>query len=265
MQGHMMHCGAVEVPQAMLLQTETPEPTDTHHPIAHHSFFELGLQTLHNQGYTINNPKHFLNREGAHYFSMMELYHPDMQTNGSNSTLCALRNSHDKTFSASLAIGSRVFVCDNLAFSGDVTIARKHTTNIWVDLPEMFEFAVAKIASLQKKQEVRFAEYKRAPLDDATADYLIMESYRRGIINLKRIGKVDEEWRNPSADHGDKSIWRYMNAVTAALRPASTNQLIQLGDKTIKLNMLLDKFCDVDVDDSQEDWIDGEVETRMVN
>jgi len=38
-----------------------------------------------------------------------------------------LRNSHDKSFPIGIAFGSRVFVCDNLAFIGDQVIRRKHT------------------------------------------------------------------------------------------------------------------------------------------
>jgi len=38
-----------------------------------------------------------------------------------------LRNSHDKSFPAGLVIGASVLVCDNLSFSGEVRLARKHT------------------------------------------------------------------------------------------------------------------------------------------
>ena len=38
-----------------------------------------------------------------------------------------LRNSHDKRFPAGLAVGASVFVCDNLSFSGEIKIGRKHT------------------------------------------------------------------------------------------------------------------------------------------
>ena len=37
------------------------------------------------------------------------------------------RNSHDKSMVAGICAGARVFVCDNLAFSGDFSEKRKHT------------------------------------------------------------------------------------------------------------------------------------------
>src|SRR6185295_13974528 len=48
-----------------------------------------------------------------------------------------LRSSYDRTLSVGLAAGSRVFCCDNLAFSGEVQAARKHTVHVLRDLPDM--------------------------------------------------------------------------------------------------------------------------------
>lgn len=251
MQGQMMHCGAEAIPFPHLMGLPVPEKTKTHVPIPHHQFHDLAIDRLLKHGYEITNPMHYINKEGAQYFSLMALNHEDEETGKEHSTMCALRNSHDKTFGASLAIGARVFVCDNLSFSGDIVVGRKHTANIWDELPELFETAIKQIRVMRKRQDVRFAEYKEAPCDNHTADHLIMECYRAGIINLRRIGKVNEEWLNPSADHGDKSVWRYFNAVTAALGPASTNQLIQLPKKTIDLHLMLDKYCDVSFDEEE--------------
>ncbi len=247
MQGLMMHCGAEQIEHSALMQLPSPVRTDTHVPIPHFELYKMAESQLLEQGYSITQPKHYIDAKAARYFSLMQILHEDEESKDGYSTLCALRNSHDKTFSASLAIGAKVFVCDNLSFSGDIVVGRKHTQNIMDELPGLLEGAIGRIRVMRKRQEIRFAEYKEAPLDDMTVDHLIMETYREGIINLTRIGKVNGEWHDPSADHGDKSVWRYFNAVTAALGPASTNQLIQLPKKTIKLHLLLDKYCDVDL------------------
>nr|MBS0019438.1 hypothetical protein [Gammaproteobacteria bacterium] len=49
--------------------------------------------------------------------------------------MVGLRGSYDQTLPRGLAVGSRVFVCDNLAFSGEVTIKTKQTTFIGQRLP----------------------------------------------------------------------------------------------------------------------------------
>jgi len=41
-----------------------------------------------------------------------------------------IRGSYDQSLPRGLAVGSRVFVCDNLAFSGSVEVYAKQTTNV---------------------------------------------------------------------------------------------------------------------------------------
>jgi hypothetical protein len=48
-----------------------------------------------------------------------------------------IRNSHDKAFAAGIIAGAQVLVCDNLCFSGEILLARKHTGHIHYDLPVM--------------------------------------------------------------------------------------------------------------------------------
>jgi len=269
MNGLMMHCGAESIPREQLNQIFIPKPTDTHFPVAHHDFLALAESKLEDQGYMIQNQKHFINHEGAQYFAMMELIHEDeyvddvrVQNGKGYSTLAALRNTHDKTFAASIAIGARVFVCDNLSFSGDIVVGRKHTKNIMDELPGKLEEAISRIRVMRKRQDIRFDEYKLAPLSDREADHLIMETFRQGIINLKRIGKVNQEWYEPTNDHGDKTVWRYFNAVTAGLGADSINQLIRLPKKTIDLHLLLDDYVDVDLP-SEDQLAEVEPEDRL--
>ena len=48
-----------------------------------------------------------------------------------------IRNSNNMRFPAGLALGVAPFVCDNLCFSGEVVINRRHTTNVISDLTKM--------------------------------------------------------------------------------------------------------------------------------
>ena len=77
-----------------------------------------------------------------------------------------LRNSHDKSFPSALALGNRVFVCDNLAFSGEIKLSRKHTKNISRDLPGLVTKAVGRLADLRQFQAKRIEAYKAADLSN---------------------------------------------------------------------------------------------------
>jgi hypothetical protein len=256
MQGMMMHCGAEPITLDQVAQLLPPPPTETHFPIPHRAIYDTANEKIHDAGYEVIHAQHYTNREHAHYFALLELDHEQQE----HSTMLALRNSYDKVFRASLAIGARVFVCDNLSFSGDIVVGHKNTVNGFGKLPERFEEAVTRIKFMQKRQELRFDEYKQAPLDDKTADHLTMECYRRGIVNLQRIGAVNREWYEPAVDHGGRTVWRFFNATTAALKAKSASQLIQLPKRTIDLHLLLDEFCDVELPEEEPALIEATAE-----
>ena len=46
-------------------------------------------------------------------------------------------------------VGAAVFVCDNLSFSGDVKLARRHTAHVERDLPQLVSRAVGRLAELR--------------------------------------------------------------------------------------------------------------------
>ena len=88
----------------------------------------------------------------------------------------------------------------NLSFSGDVTVARKHTRFIGRDLDRLIYFAVGKLADLRQKQLVRFAAYKGRELSDVEAHDLIVRALLAHIISWEAVTKVVGEWRKPAHD-----------------------------------------------------------------
>ena len=69
------------------------------------------------------------------YINEPELFSDGYSVSKSYRYVIGMRNSNDMKFPAGLVLGIAPFVCDNLAFTGEVTVARKHTTNIKRDLP----------------------------------------------------------------------------------------------------------------------------------
>jgi hypothetical protein len=127
--------GAEVVQREQLAMVETPARTASWVPIPHHTLLAGVEDVLIRSGCTIVNESHGLGHEGQRYFGLIQV------ANGENSDLFSLivglRNSHDKSFPAGLVIGASVFVCDNLSFSGEIKLARKHTVNVQRDLPQL--------------------------------------------------------------------------------------------------------------------------------
>ena len=116
----LIHCGGREVTRDEIANAPTPERTKTWVPVAHNRLLELAQSTIEAQGYSVTNEANGLWGAGTRYFGLMELVSGN--TNDDYSLVLGLRNSHDKTFPASLALGNQVCVCDNLSFFGEVVL-----------------------------------------------------------------------------------------------------------------------------------------------
>jgi hypothetical protein len=235
----MLHCGAEEVARTDLNLVELPNKTRTFCPIGHAPFVDLVQDRLQDVGFHFGTESHSLTKQGKRYFGLVQLMN-GTAANDDHALVLGIRNSIDKSFPAALAFGSQVFVCDNLAFSGEVKVTRKHTTNIWRDLPGLVSSAVSKTAYMQETQEERFEYYKEARISTSKADHIIVEMLRREVITTTRVGKVVQEWDNPSHDFGNRTAWRLFNATTEALKGAP---LHEMPTRTIILQGLLDQAC----------------------
>ena len=180
---------------------------------------------------------------GARYFGLLEL------SNGANaddySLVVGLRNSHDKTFPASLALGSQVLVCDNLSFFGEVVLTRRHTRFIERDLPGIVAQAVGRLSEMRTQQADRIMAYKGTRIQDRTAHDLIVRAVDARVIPVTQLPLVLKEWREPShnefAENG-RSVWRLFNAITESFKSRS---LEVLPRRSQALHGLLDRIAQV--------------------
>jgi hypothetical protein len=121
----LLHCGAHAVDRKIIGETPTPKPTTTWTPLPHMSLIDEVEQVLKSNRLSVVNQAHSLTRDGLRYFGLNEIQNSVIHQD--YAWVLGLRNSHDKTFPAGIVAGANVFVCDNLSFSGEIKIARKHT------------------------------------------------------------------------------------------------------------------------------------------
>ena len=109
----MLHAGGRDIAYGDLCDLPTPEPTESHVPIPHHSVVEMVRYDLGFYRHELLEEHHAITPDGMNYFGVLSLRSPY----GDYTDMVGLRNSHKKQFPIGIAIGSRVFVCDNLVFS----------------------------------------------------------------------------------------------------------------------------------------------------
>lgn len=239
----LMHCGGKHITRDELANATTPPRTRSWVPVAHQRLLELVDRTITGQGFHVTNQAHGLWGEGARYFGLLEL------SNGANaddySLVVGLRNSHDKTFPASLALGSQVLVCDNLSFFGEVVLTRRHTRFIERDLPGIVAQAVGRLSEMRTQQADRIMAYKGTRIRDRTAHDLIVRAVDARVIPVTQLPLVLKEWREPShnefAENG-RSVWRLFNAITESFKSRS---LEVLPRRSQALHGLLDRIAQV--------------------
>lgn len=231
----LLHCGARAVEREQVMDVPTPCPTETWTPMAHIALISHVEQTICTNGLVIGTQAHSLSRDGARYFGLMEVQHSE-----SNLDYCwvlGIRNSHDKTFPAGIVAGASIMVCDNLSFSGEVKLARKHTRFITRDLPRLVQSAVGQLMDRWHHQDTRFATYKLADIDDRTAHDLVIRACDVGVVPNRTIPEVLHEWREPRHEaFQPRTVWSLFNSFTEALK----GNLIELPRRTEALHGLLD-------------------------
>jgi len=205
--------------------------------------------TFEEAGMTIVHEAHALRRGGQEYFGLLQVdtsgpMWADLAEQDDYCLITGLRNSHIKSFSAGLCMGSSVFVCDNLCFSGQVTLKRKHSRNILRDMPAIINKAIGQLACLAEQQELRLEAYKDTRLSDMTVRDFVVRSMEKGIIGCTLIPKVLQEWHAPRHEEfaEDRNAWRLFNGFTEVLKARG---LFDMPERTMGLHALMDLQCGV--------------------
>ena len=233
-----LHCGAELVTREQLFESPTPTGTDSWTPVAHGEFINLVEAGLKNANMRVMEECHALGHEGNRIFSLLSV--SNCKPAGEDySYVLGLRNSHDKSFPGSLAAGARVFVCDNLAFSGEVQITRRHTKNIMRDLPILVGKAIGLLAEKWTEMNTRIDLYKTTEINDRDAHDFMIRALEAKVAPVRQLDTIMKEWKAPRHPEfaTSKNAWRLYNAFTEA---AKEGALDMLTPRTILLHGLMD-------------------------
>lgn len=216
--------------------TPTPRATKSWKPIPHIKLLQVVEKFLLEQGFAIQGQAHGLTHDQARYFGLLEI--SGRSASQEYRYVVGVRNSHDMRFSAGVVAGSQVLVCDNLCFSGEIQLARKHTPRILKDLPRLAGDAVAGLKRFWDQHDRRVARYRDVRIGDVRAHDLIVRSVDMGVMANSYIPKVLQEWREPRhQEFKPKNVWSLQNAFTEVFK----GRVDLLPDRTRRLHELLDR------------------------
>ena len=207
----MLHCGSNRLDRNELSNIYTPAGTSSWRPVSHYDAANRVVDEAIKRGYRIEDEQWGVNTLGTKMFGVIRC-HPESQPEYSRAI--GVRNSNDKSLALGLVAGTRVIVCDNLCFGGEVKLARKHTAKIDVEWFITYSFDVLQTSGFAKLER-GIERMKNTPLTTDQARILIVQSAESGAIPSSDIIPVLEEFIEPRHNvFAERNCWSLYNAFT---------------------------------------------------
>jgi len=216
MEGLMVHAGAKKFGRQDLLALPTPDPTDTHRPIAHSAIIQALIESLAYRNLEVVRDEYALTPDSMRMFGFLEI---NLEESGTRFAL-GVRNSHDKSFALGITVGYRVFVCDNLAFHGDfMAVSRKHSKN--VDIQEVIAVGVDRAQRHFEPMKKQINAWQGHELPDIQARNVIYDAFIAGNLDAPRhlARVVHQNYFEPEVEEfKPRTMWSLSNAFTSAFK-----------------------------------------------
>lgn len=236
----IIHAGGRTVEREEVGAVLTPDRTRSHVPIPHLELVESVETALKVANIRVIGEHHALSKDDNRYFGMLKVERPDIPSAEVGGTtynwVVGIRNSHDKSLASGIVAGTQIFVCDNLAFNGDIKLSRKHTAGIAQDLPGLVSRAVQRLDEKWGSFEKLVYAMQEYSVSDLAAHDIIIRAYDHGAIPNADIRKVLDEWRVPTFEEfKPRNLWSLFNAFTYVLNrgKAGTDTV---ADRTLHLH-----------------------------
>ena len=228
----------IKVEREYLANLQTPPPMGKRHaPYAFHSFATDTVDAIERAGFTIEQEDYAITKDENRLFGLLNVSRPVVQDSPTFGVpalhrpkwnlLVALRGAHDQSISRGLAIGSRVMVCSNLCFHGDLgNWNSKQTTNIAHRIPEMVADAVAGLGDAGRKLTVDFDAFNAKQITREAGDKVLLDIYRSGGFSASQMGRAVDDWDECSVEEhtaNGRNLWWLFNSATHALKPTGAN------------------------------------------
>jgi hypothetical protein len=181
-------------------------------------------------------------RDGKRFFGTLDLT-TGLTADRSVALAVGIRNSTDKSFPLGFCAGSRVTVCDNLAFNAELLVKRKHTRLAVGRWNNEIAAAVQKLDSFKEAETLRIERLMSTDLSDDQALAFIVRAMEKYVISVPTVPKILTEWRTPTHDYGTgdrPTAWKLLNCFTTVLgKERAVRSPNEYAVQTIRLNALI--------------------------
>jgi len=227
------------VSESEVFNVPSVEFTKTFKPFHHKQVIEAIRSALNMVGLGIVGQEYALANEGKRMFGVFDL---DSGTDELGWSM-GFRNALDKSFAITIIAGSRVFLCSNLAFSGNVIEMRRHTKGLSEAELEFLAFRAVKtlIVRLTAFQNWHLG-LKEYDLSDTDAKVLLVELISQNVFPASKFPRFHDLYFGAY----EPTLWGLHEASTEVLKDAN---LLTLPKKNKVLNTIINQYIeDIEAD-----------------
>src|ERR1051326_1201115 len=158
-----------------LAAVQTPLGTATHRPVPHAEVVEALIETLSFRHIGVVKDEFAISKDGMKMFGVLDL---DTGMHGCRFSI-GVRNAHDKSMRLAMTVGYRVFVCENMAFSGDFQpVLAKHTKHF--SLQNALSIGVDQMQRNFDGMKMQVEAWQESQLSEVSAKLIIYQAFIEG-------------------------------------------------------------------------------------
>lgn len=231
----MVHAGGEIVTRQQLASIPTPATTPTWRPISHADLVEMIDNRLANAGYRIAREQFATKKDGLWFFGALDLEPAGdtaLEVVPGVGLAVGFQHSNDKRRALRVVAGGRVFVCDNLALSGDREVFRnQHTHGVMGRLRESLGIYFGGLEAQRASLQERFERWQATALSDVEAKAIIYDALQSETIPQRILPDVHNAYfraeEQSFEDCAPRSKWGLHNAFTRAIKALTPGPMFE--------------------------------------
>ena len=206
-----------------------------HNPVPHSLLVDALRVEAQERGYDITREQLALGMSGSALFGVMDLMPRGVvSVDDSRGLSLGFRNSTNATLAIKMVAGTRVFVCDNLALSGDlIAVLRRNTRGL--DLVDALKRGFDKFQQHATTLDLHIMRLQATMISDLEAKARVFDVFASRIVPVHLFDDVEKSYFHPAdtmTDCQPRTAWALHNAFTRALQKLTPGRKL---DATVAL------------------------------
>jgi len=234
----MLHCGGKPV-TAKELATITPasvakangtEYSSTYMPVDHTELVQTvrtEISSALGDQFSFRSANYGVRKNGAELFGLLS-WKPTVIDNPNFGLDVGIVNSLNYRIPVRFAGGVSVFICDNMALSGDVLYARKHTKNVWDSIMGKIGQLADSASDTYTKAITDIQQLSKCELQDNRAYEVFGRLYGNKVLTPRMLTAAVKDWHTPRHEQFEpRSMWSLYNCANEAMKKHNPNRIVE--------------------------------------